>query len=426
MSDSDEPQPDIDAQTERTAEIDTQSVSSNYKVLGYNTTSSGTTYGVLGQVDSPDGFGLYTPNDAKIDGTVATATINSPGDTPLTLNTDAGSRALELGVPTSDGTRVAGGNVVTGHPTNAVNNSAVGVVIGGGGNDAGGNNTVGGDYATVSGGRGNDATGTNATVGGGFGNSASSGATVGGGVFNEATGENAIVPGGWDNTASGQYSFAAGRAAEAVTAGSFVWSDSGSSTFSSTATDQFLIDAAGGVGIGTDSPSASLAVSGDASVSSNASVDGDLTVGGTIERDALSQVYLGSLASINSTTETTLPFDTEVVDEPSAWDTSNYVYDCPRDGHYEVALNIKFSGPFSSDTRVIVRIREDGSLAYKWDGTAFAGEDYERSFTTTVADLTAGTTIKFTLQQNSGGSKDLFYGSAGTRASIRYLGTGTS
>jgi len=40
-------------------------------VLGCNTASTGTTYGVKGEVDSSDGYGLMTPDDCKIDGALA-------------------------------------------------------------------------------------------------------------------------------------------------------------------------------------------------------------------------------------------------------------------------------------------------------------------------------------------------------------------
>jgi hypothetical protein len=49
--------------------------------------SSGTTYGVVGEVDSSNGYGLYTPDDAKVDGTTELATLSgsltggSPVDT---------------------------------------------------------------------------------------------------------------------------------------------------------------------------------------------------------------------------------------------------------------------------------------------------------------------------------------------------------
>jgi hypothetical protein len=55
-------------------------VSQDYKVLGYNQTGSGTTYGVLGRVDSPTGYGLYTPDDAKVDGITETGKIRASDD----------------------------------------------------------------------------------------------------------------------------------------------------------------------------------------------------------------------------------------------------------------------------------------------------------------------------------------------------------
>ena len=55
-------------------------------------------------------------------------------------------------------------------------------------------------------------------------------------------------------------SFAAGRQAHALHSGAFVWADNTSADFSSTAVNQFLIRAAGGVGINTASPAAGLHV----------------------------------------------------------------------------------------------------------------------------------------------------------------------
>jgi hypothetical protein len=70
--------------------------------------------------------------------------------------------------------------------------------------------------------------------------------TVGGGGDN-AAGNYGTVPGGSGNSAAGQYSFAAGRFAQANDAGSFVWADSQNAGFASTASDQFSIRAQGGV-----------------------------------------------------------------------------------------------------------------------------------------------------------------------------------
>ena len=122
----------------------------------------------------------------------------------------------------------------------------------------GSENTASSQRATVGGGAENTASGSGATVGGGDENTASgSGATVGGGDENEASGRRATVPGGSSNVASGDESFAAGQNSSAVHDGAFVW-NSDFDVLESTAEDQFLIGAEGGVGIGTNAPAAML------------------------------------------------------------------------------------------------------------------------------------------------------------------------
>ena len=118
----------------------------------------------------------------------------------------------------------------------------------------GSSNTASNYSSTVSGGFSNEASGDRATVGGGNNNTAGAlMATVGGGSNNTASGSYATVPGGTQNEASGLRSFAAGINAHAVHTGTFVWASS-SNVISSTGVNQFLIDASGGVGIGTNSP----------------------------------------------------------------------------------------------------------------------------------------------------------------------------
>jgi hypothetical protein len=60
------------------------------------------------------------------------------------------------------------------------------------------------------------------------------------------------------STAGGDYSFAAGYSAYAADPGTFVWADSTGFGFHSTAPNQFLIRAQGGVGIGTIAPQSAL------------------------------------------------------------------------------------------------------------------------------------------------------------------------
>jgi hypothetical protein len=135
--------------------------------------------------------------------------------------------------------------------------SSYGTVAGGSGNAASNN------YASVAGGQQNNAAGLFAAVAGGFSNTAGgTDSVVGGGTSNGASGDYATVPGGFSNIAAGSYSFAAGKAAEANHSNTFVWSD-GLMPFASTGINQFLIQASGGVGIGTSNPTQALDVSGN-------------------------------------------------------------------------------------------------------------------------------------------------------------------
>lgn len=91
-------------------------------------------------------------------------------------------------------------------------------------------------------------------IGGGWVNQISSGSDwsfIGGGHANTITGtaSYAAIPGGENNQVSGDYALAAGRQARALHNGSFVWGDSTNANVTSTAPDQFVIRASGGVSL---------------------------------------------------------------------------------------------------------------------------------------------------------------------------------
>jgi len=183
-------------------------------------------------------------------------------------------------------------NLVGGYSGNVVSNGFVGAVIGGGGN-AVLQNRVGHHFAAVVGGIGNTASGFastamgNRNVASGGGSTAmgyfvtSSGlfstamgyATTASGYLSTASGEftratsHAAVAMGVGTEASGDTSVAMGDRAKAFHDGAFVWADPQDADFASTATNQFLILAQGGVGINTSSPGdAALAVNGRVSI----------------------------------------------------------------------------------------------------------------------------------------------------------------
>jgi hypothetical protein len=236
-------------------------------------------------------------------GTASTNFLGTTDDRPLEFKV-RNERAWRL-EPGFSGTEDAIPNLIGGWASNTVSAGVVGAVIGGGGDpsDAGiprpnrvtdhygvvsggaantaGDNDVAVDdarFATVGGGYANEASGSLATVGGGYFNRATferatiaggwanaatnHAAVVGGGRDNIAGGSCATVPGGQNNRANGQYSFAAGSRSKADHPGAFVWADSTATDFASTAPNQFLIRATGGVGIGTVTPQATLDVAG--------------------------------------------------------------------------------------------------------------------------------------------------------------------
>jgi hypothetical protein len=148
------------------------------------------------------------------------------------------------------------GSVIGGGEFNGASNADA--TVGGGSQ-----NTVSGYQATIGGGSQNTASGISSVIGGGSQNTVGGDyEAIGGGIFNSASGQFATVSGGYFNTASGDYSFAAGQQAQALHQGAFVWADSQNAAFASTANDQFLIRAQGGVGIGITNPASLLDVGG--------------------------------------------------------------------------------------------------------------------------------------------------------------------
>lgn len=206
-------------------------------------------------------------------------------------------------------------------------------------------NHASGDYSTVGGGASNSAMTNESTVGGGTGNTASGpGATISGGGYdgttftgntasgggsaigggnantasgllsdvtggnnNQATNQFATVAGGQFNTAGGTHSFAAGRKAVAAHNGSFVWADETDAPFTTTADDQFLVRANGGVGINTNNLNGSaLNVLGNVNATSFSGDGGNLTnlnaaqLTGTVASTQVSGTYSSALTLNNA------------------------------------------------------------------------------------------------------------------------------
>jgi hypothetical protein len=249
---------------------------------------------------SGDGTGLNNVNAATLNGLASASFWNVAGNAganptngaflgttdtlPLELRV-AGSRALRLEYALNPSFPSVVPNLIGGYSGNLVSNGYIGATITGGG-DVGVANRVGNDYATVLGGLANTASG-NISVAMGNGCTASGDeaiamghGTTANGVISTSMGDATTANGlgsvamGYKSFANGETSLAAGNYAYATFNGSFVWADdSVNSYFSDAAANQFLIRAAGGVGIGTAYPppgglnvaSGGLAVSGASS-----------------------------------------------------------------------------------------------------------------------------------------------------------------
>jgi hypothetical protein len=235
----------------------------------------------------------------RLDGNAGTTPgahlLGTTGNQPLEFQVN-GSRTLRL-EPTTNAP-----NVIAGWSANYVAPGVVGAVIAGGGNPAfPSSNQVLASWSTIGGGVGNQISALRSVIAGGLGNTIEGGAmaagigggvrnliqsnavyahiggglqntiqtnalysTIGGGYTNTIgfAARFATIPGGLSNAANAEYTLAAGRRAQANHPGAFVWADGTDANFASTSSNQFLIRAGGGVGVGTNNPQSALHVAG--------------------------------------------------------------------------------------------------------------------------------------------------------------------
>ena len=167
-------------------------------------------------------------------------------------------------------------------------------------------NVAGGTAAFIGGGFANDATEYGSTIAGGYFNrSEGNASTVAGGASNQASGDQSAIPGGSANRAAGAHSLAAGLRARADHDGTFVWADRTFVDFPSTSSNQFLVRAKGGFGIGTNNPHTQLEVAGTARVTSLEISTGAIrSIGAGLGTSTPVFIHRATAANINANTTT--------------------------------------------------------------------------------------------------------------------------
>jgi hypothetical protein len=322
--------------------------------------------------DGPNVIGGYYLN--VVDPGVGGATIAGGGSGTFDVSGALGP-ALQI-VPsvnrvTDNWSTICGGlQNRAGNASGDVNDAALAFVGGGNGNNAtaylstvvgGQQNEANGLNSFVGGGLLNQAWGAYSTIGGGRGNSADADyATVGGGFQNTAFRLGATVPGGYSNTANGNFSFAAGLRALALHHGAFVWGDSTNANITSTAPNQFIIRARGGVGIGTNSPAEQLDVNGTARMTGFQMTDSP-AVGYVLTSDANGYGTWQSAAALKHTTVATTSGERRMHAEESAevWFT-DYGFGELRDGFARISLDPTFKETVDLDERYHVFVQAYG------------------------------------------------------------------
>lgn len=439
-----------DVHTQSTAAVDATAITLPYKVLGdfedanggigvlgRNTAGSGSTIGVEGRVDSPSGYGLYTPDDARVDGEAELSTLTGSltNGSPVStlpgagLEVNSGTLALTESVKWQEATAPASIEPVSGYADLDLTGKS--------------NGTMRANYAVISTGISNALEATTSAGGGTAVDGVASAATGSStGVYGESHSSkyNAIgVEGRLQNsTGSG-----AGVYGSVYSTGGGVAGTKGRA-FNSTGTSygvEGITDSRtdGAVGVRGEAGATTGEVYGVLGTTNSgtgygvytpddARVGGDFDVGGSQTVGNLGvSAYQSANQTISSGLGTTvIAFDTAVADDRGELDPSTGEFVCAEAGSYRVSAGAEWLDQLPGDTLTQFNIMLNGGVHTRMrddvTGAASATFDVAHRTSRTLRGLSAGDTITIALGQNSGSSKDLLGGKANTWVTIEQVG----
>jgi hypothetical protein len=289
-------------------------------------------------------------------------------------------------------------------------NSASSATISGGVGNA---ITSNGQSSVISGGNGNSINNsTAATIGGGSNGGITNGtqSVIIGGESNSISASQATVAGGSGNHAGGQYSFAAGRRAKANHLGTHVWADATNADFASTANNQFLVRANGGVGIGTNAPAAGAMAVDMTSVhfGDGSGYDFPMTDGSAdqvLASDGTGQLDWASLPGVAGSAGADAGPGGTVTTSATNMDSVDVTF--PADGFVVILCDAEFKNNTAGNYLWVDILRNGASVNGGWVGDWDPGDvdgfyDQHQSLTYTEAVAAGSYQYKFTCTADAG------------------------
>ena len=153
---------------------------------------------------------------------------------------------------------------------------------------------------------------------------------------------------------------------------------------------------------------------------------GDTTnIVGTLQNDGASiantpawHAHLSSSYNVNNNTETAIPFDTEVVDTDSAYNTSNGKFTVPsgKGGKYYVYAQCMRNNFFNSRYLVKIRVGGTAKISAEDRNTDTGGTTFQTVQVAGILDLSAGDEVDVSLYQDSGSSAGANGGSSSSKS----------